>query len=151
MDYSWVIEMIYQLFGLSFWRHPFTAKHPLGSKWCNAQYPQFSSDEETNASSSWLGCGVVEYIFISILGELFTLSLKCFIRAYSSSQKHGLTNFSLDLRGIIYIIFCFGVFLLVLESKIISSSCVYNIETRAVRYGQKIYITIFWFFFRFRF
>ncbi len=24
----------YQLFGLSFWRHPFTAEHPLLSKWC---------------------------------------------------------------------------------------------------------------------
>ncbi len=26
----------YQLFGLSFWRHPFTAEDPLMSKWCNA-------------------------------------------------------------------------------------------------------------------
>ncbi len=26
----------YQLFGLSFWRHPFTAEHPLLSKWWNA-------------------------------------------------------------------------------------------------------------------
>ncbi len=25
----------YQLFGLSFWRHPFTAEHTLVSKWCN--------------------------------------------------------------------------------------------------------------------
>ncbi len=25
----------YQLFGLSFWRHPFTAEDPLVSKWCN--------------------------------------------------------------------------------------------------------------------
>ncbi len=28
----------YQLFGLSFWRHPFTAEHPLVSKWCNATF-----------------------------------------------------------------------------------------------------------------
>ncbi len=26
----------YQLFGLSFWRHPFTSEYPLVSKWCNA-------------------------------------------------------------------------------------------------------------------
>ncbi len=30
----------YQLFGLSFWRHPFTAEHPLWSKWCNATFLQ---------------------------------------------------------------------------------------------------------------
>ncbi len=30
----------YQLFGLSFWRHPFTAEHPLMSKWCNATFLQ---------------------------------------------------------------------------------------------------------------
>ncbi len=30
----------YQLFGLSFWRHPFTAEDPLVSKWCNATYHQ---------------------------------------------------------------------------------------------------------------
>ncbi len=27
----------YQLFGLSFWRHPFTAEDPLVNKWCKAQ------------------------------------------------------------------------------------------------------------------
>ncbi len=30
----------YQLFGLSFWRHPFTAEHPLLSKWCNDTFLQ---------------------------------------------------------------------------------------------------------------
>ncbi len=30
----------YQLFGLSFWRHPFTAEHPLLSKRCNATFLQ---------------------------------------------------------------------------------------------------------------
>ncbi len=37
----------YQLFGLSFWRHPFTAEDPLVSKWCNATFLQICSDEET--------------------------------------------------------------------------------------------------------
>ncbi len=31
---------IYQLFGLSFWRHPFTAEDPLVSKWCKATFLQ---------------------------------------------------------------------------------------------------------------
>ncbi len=30
----------YQLFGLSFWWHPFTAEDPLLSKWCNAIFLQ---------------------------------------------------------------------------------------------------------------
>ncbi len=30
----------YQLFGLSFWRHPFTADDPLLNKWCNATFLQ---------------------------------------------------------------------------------------------------------------
>ncbi len=30
----------YQLFGLSFWRHPFTAEDPLVSKWCNSTFLQ---------------------------------------------------------------------------------------------------------------
>ncbi len=42
----------YQLFGLSFWRHPFTAEDPLVSKWWNAIFLHTSSDEETNSSTS---------------------------------------------------------------------------------------------------
>ncbi len=38
--YSMIVEMFYQLFGLSFWRHPFTAEDPLVSKWCNATFLQ---------------------------------------------------------------------------------------------------------------
>ncbi len=30
----------YQLFGLSFWRHPFTAEDPLVNKWYNATFLQ---------------------------------------------------------------------------------------------------------------
>ncbi len=30
----------YQLFGLSFWRHPFTAEHPLLRQWCNDTFVQ---------------------------------------------------------------------------------------------------------------
>ncbi len=41
----------YQLFGLSFWRHPFTAEDPLVSKWCNATFLQICPDEETNLST----------------------------------------------------------------------------------------------------
>ncbi len=39
----WIIcglRCFYQLFGLSFWRHPFTKEHPLVSRGCNATFLQ---------------------------------------------------------------------------------------------------------------
>ncbi len=51
----WLLWCIYQLYGLSFRRHPFTAEDPLVSKWCNAKYLQIYPDGETNSSSSsWM-------------------------------------------------------------------------------------------------
>ncbi len=38
---------VFIMFGLSFWRHPFTAEDPLVSKWCNATFLQICSHEET--------------------------------------------------------------------------------------------------------
>ncbi len=51
MDWSRVDYLcFYQLFGRSFWRHPFTAEDPLVSKWCNAKILQIHCfDEETNS------------------------------------------------------------------------------------------------------
>ncbi len=37
LDYLWIIVMFSQLFGLSFWRHPFTAEDLLVSKWSDAK------------------------------------------------------------------------------------------------------------------
>ncbi len=48
----------YQLFGLSFWRHPFTAEDPVVSKWCNAKFLQICSDKSND-----LGWPKDEYIF----------------------------------------------------------------------------------------
>ncbi len=47
-DVNWWTEVVwiivtftfYQMFGLPFWRHPFTAEYPLVSKWCNATFLQ---------------------------------------------------------------------------------------------------------------
>ncbi len=36
-----IVMFFYQLFGLSFWRHPFTAEDLLMSKWCNAKFLLF--------------------------------------------------------------------------------------------------------------
>ncbi len=35
-----ILWCFYQLFGLSFWRHPFTAEHPLLRQWCNDTFLQ---------------------------------------------------------------------------------------------------------------
>ncbi len=68
-DINWWTGLLwfFQLFGLSFWRHPFTAEHPLMSKWCNATFVQI-----------WWRNKVI-YIHISTLRlYLFLLLLGCF-------------------------------------------------------------------------
>ncbi len=68
MDWSGVdyCDVFYQLFGLSFWRHPFTAEDPLVIKWCNATFLQICSDEETNSSTfrmAWEGVHFQQIFF----------------------------------------------------------------------------------------
>ncbi len=36
----WIIVMFLSVFGLSFWRHPFTAEDPLLRHWCDATFLQ---------------------------------------------------------------------------------------------------------------
>ncbi len=40
MEWCGLLWCFYQLFGLLFWRHPFTAEHPLLTKWCSATFLQ---------------------------------------------------------------------------------------------------------------
>ncbi len=40
LEWCGLLWCFYQLFGLSFWRHPFTAEDPLVSNWCNATFLQ---------------------------------------------------------------------------------------------------------------
>ncbi len=44
---------VYQLFGLSFWRHPFTAEHPLLSKWCTVTFLQIWWRNNTHRHLGW--------------------------------------------------------------------------------------------------
>ncbi len=55
-------DFFYQLFGLSFWRHPFTAEHPLRSNWWMLNL--IKSDEETNLSTSWMAWVLYQQSFI---------------------------------------------------------------------------------------
>ncbi len=40
LEWCGLLWCFFQLFGLSFWRHPFTAEDPLVSKWFNATFIQ---------------------------------------------------------------------------------------------------------------
>ncbi len=60
MDWSGVVWCFYQLFGLSFWRHPFTAEHPLLRHWCR----HISTNLMKKQTHPNLGCPEDEYIFI---------------------------------------------------------------------------------------
>ncbi len=75
MDWSGVVCItwgllgcFYQLFGHSFWRHPFTAEHPLLNKWCNATVLQICFNEETKLSTSWMIWGWVHFQSTFIFG-----------------------------------------------------------------------------------
>ncbi len=46
MNWTGLLWCFYQLFGVSFWRHPFTVEDPLWSKWWNAKFLQICSYEE---------------------------------------------------------------------------------------------------------
>ncbi len=56
-----LLSCFYQLFGHWFRRHPFTAEHPLVSKWCNTEIFQMCSDKERKYSTSWMTWGLVHF------------------------------------------------------------------------------------------
>ncbi len=61
VDYLWCF---YQLFGLSLWRHPFTAEDPLVNKWCNAKFLKICFHEERK-------CFPSSYTFFLFATDLF--------------------------------------------------------------------------------
>ncbi len=96
----------YQLFGLSFWRHPFTAEDPLVSKWCKVplnlfwwrnQLTSFKSLKFCGATNrslrrlplvcnicanplhDWIRCGHIAFNWIS-KREFFILRVRCYQR-----------------------------------------------------------------------
>ncbi len=65
----------YQLFGLSFWWHPFTAEDTLVIKWCNAEFLKICSNKDTKASRYWMAWGWVQQKWIMTVFETLTSGL----------------------------------------------------------------------------
>ncbi len=59
----WITVMFYQLFGLSFWRHPFTAEHPLVSKWSKTIFLKIYLHKETNLDGQRLSKLAIHFLF----------------------------------------------------------------------------------------
>ncbi len=81
----------YQLFGLSFWRHPFTAEDQSVSKWCNAKFLQICSHEETNSSVPWMAWGWVhfQHFWVSGFFKYFYYLLRDVYLGGQSRRLHG--------------------------------------------------------------
>ncbi len=91
----------YKLFGLSFWRHPFTMEDPLRSKWCNATFLQKCSDQATNSSTSWKAWGWVCLHSIPLNSHLGCVAcgdwcsfLACILSAFWYGWQRSAFNFS---------------------------------------------------------
>ncbi len=64
----WIIVMFHHLFGLSFWRHPFTTEDPFVSKLCNDTFII------TNSSTSWMALGWVHFQQILLWGVNYSFN-----------------------------------------------------------------------------
>ncbi len=68
LEWCGLLWCFYQLFGLSFWRHPFTAEDPLLRQWCNATFLQIWQRNKLVL----VGLRVRAFsAYLNVFGELF--------------------------------------------------------------------------------
>ncbi len=82
----WIVDLwcFYHLFGLSFWRHPFTAKPSIVEQViCNATFLQICSDEETN--SSYILAGLRVSTFYNKYTHMYTFGVNNSIKTMLGS------------------------------------------------------------------
>ncbi len=86
-----LLRCFYQLFGLSFWRHPFTAEHPLLSlEEGDVMLHLSKTDKETNSSTSWKVWGWVQYFHFWVNSPMiFITQLDVRLSVDSSSGENG--------------------------------------------------------------
>ncbi len=80
---------LYQLFGLSFWRHPFTSEAPLVSKWWNAKFLHSMKKNRLIYILDGLRVSTFQQIFI--FGWTIPLRLLYILRCVSLSVSYALT------------------------------------------------------------
>ncbi len=135
VGYLQIIVMFYQLFGLSFWRHPFTAEDPLVSKWCDGKFIQICSDEETNTSTS---CLVWESTFSTFLYELFLLIVN--IIAHINLLHRPLSCILIIIKTMLLVVNIFAQKYFLHRSQIV---CLVLFKKYYVYYIMTLYICIF--------
>ncbi len=86
VDYLWIIVMFFQLFELSFWRHPFTAENPLVSKWCNAIF--FFKTTMHNQTDIFGNCIATWAVLLLLLYYLKTCSFAHSINIKLAEASH---------------------------------------------------------------
>ncbi len=81
---------------LSFWRHPFTAEHPLLSKWCNATF-QICSDEGISVSRKEVSCS---HLFTKIkTSEHLQRSSLCFLKVNGAFKYENPSSMKAQCMG----------------------------------------------------
>ncbi len=94
----------YQLFGLSFWWHPFTLEDSLVCKWCKAKFLWICSDEDTNLSISWMAWRWVNVQQMFIFGCSIPLKWIVHLKCHYFSPSHHSESF-LEDNGTIFTLF----------------------------------------------
>ncbi len=112
LEWCGLLWCFYQLFGLLFWRHPFTADDPLLSKWWSDEFLQIDSHEETNSFTSWMAWGRVhlQKVFIIdcsqrawLIGDLINHNAESAILPDKQiRQESRLTSVDLNFKNCVY-------------------------------------------------
>ncbi len=106
MDYC---DVFNQLFGLSFWRHPFTAEHTLVSKWCNNTFLEiwwriYILDGMSVSNFTFLG---EIYLFIFQIVAFWNLKrtkhFTILIKAWTQNVLRQICTFQINIKIILSI------------------------------------------------
>ncbi len=80
-----------------FWRHPFTVDDSLVNKWCNAEFLQICSNEETNSSISWMRLSKFSENVYFWVNYSFVVTFTFVWRNAFSIRIHKIRNFVLGI------------------------------------------------------